>query len=62
MSTRDHILNVPKAVFGLRIAQLVIAVVILGLAAYGVTFSSFDGDGLTLFTVRLLTLIYTYSS
>lgn len=47
----SHILPLPKAVFGLKVAQLVVAIVILGLAAYGVTFIAFDGDSLTLFTV-----------
>lgn len=51
--SHSHILPLPKAVFGLRIAQLVIAIVILGLAAYGVTFFAFDGDSLMLFTVCL---------
>jgi len=57
MST-SHVLPLPKAVFGLRIAQLVLAVVILGLAAYGVTFFAFDGDSLMLFTT-LATMIIT---
>src|SRR3954454_5546006 len=52
MST-NHILPLSKAVFGLKIAQLVVAVVILGLAAYGVTFVAFDGDSLSLFMVNL---------
>ena len=52
MSTmRDHILLVPKPLIGLRFVQLVTAVAILGLSAYGVTYLSFDGDSLTLFTV-----------
>lgn len=51
MSTHSHVLPLPKAVFGLKIAQLVISVVILGLAAYGVTFLVFDGDSLMIFTV-----------
>lgn len=57
MST-NHILPLSKAVFGLKIAQLVIAVVILGLAAYGVTFVAFDGDSLSLF-MALATMIIT---
>ena len=52
MSSRDHILQVPPVVLGLRIVQLITAIVILGLAAYGITFISFDGDDLSLFTVR----------
>jgi hypothetical protein len=48
----NHIVVVPSFVLGLRILQLVVAIVILGLAAYGVTFLSFDGDSLSLFTVR----------
>jgi hypothetical protein len=53
MSSRDHILALPPVVLGLRIVQLVTAVAILGLAAYGIEFLSFDGDGLTLFTGSL---------
>jgi hypothetical protein len=49
--SHSHILPLPKAVFGLKIAQLIVAIVILGLAAYGVTFFAFDGDSLMLFTV-----------
>jgi hypothetical protein len=52
MSSREHILAVPKAVLGLRIVQLIVAVVILGLAGYGITYYAFDGDSLMLFTVR----------
>jgi len=59
MST-SHILPLPKAVFGLRIAQLVIAIVILGLAAYGVTFFAFDGDSLMLFTTLATMIITVY--
>lgn len=50
----------PKAVFGLKIAQLVLAVVILGLAAYGVTFVAFDGDSLMLFTTLVTMIITVY--
>ena len=53
MSDREHVLKVPAVVLGLRIVQLATAVAILGLAAYGVTYLSFDGDDLTLFTVSL---------
>jgi hypothetical protein len=50
MSSREHILAVPKAVLGLRIVQLIVAVVILGLAGYGITYYAFDGDSLMLFS------------
>ncbi len=33
---REHIPILPEAFIGVRIAQLVLAVIILGLAAYGV--------------------------
>jgi len=56
----SHILPLPKAVFGLKIAQLVISVVILGLAAYGVTFVAFDGDSLMLFTALATMIITVY--
>jgi hypothetical protein len=54
MAGRDHLLVLPPFVLAFRILQLVTAVVILGLSAYGVTFLSFDGDDLTLFTARPL--------
>lgn len=53
VASRDHILALPKAMLGLRILQLCVAVACLGLGAYGVTFIVFDGDGLMLFTVRI---------
>jgi len=60
MSTHSHILPLPKAVFVLKIVQLVIAVIILGLAAYGVTFVAFDGDSLMLFTTLATMIITVY--
>jgi hypothetical protein len=53
MSTA-HVLPQPKFLLGIRIAQLVVGITVLGLAAYGVTDFSFDGDSLMLFTVRPL--------
>jgi len=61
MSTsRDHILAAPLFTNGLRIAQLVVAIVILGLSAYGVTFFAFDGDDLNLFTAIATIIITVY--
>lgn len=60
MSSRDHILQVPAVVLGLRIVQLVTAIVILGLAAYGIEFWSFDGDDLSLFTALATMIIVVY--
>jgi len=60
----SHILPLSKAVLGLKIAQLIVAITILGLAAYGVTFVAFDGDSLTLFTAiatMILTVYYIVS-
>jgi hypothetical protein len=51
-SSRAHVLVLPKALFVLRVFQLATALAILGLAAYGITFLSFDGIDLTLFTVH----------
>ncbi len=53
VASRDHILALPKAMLGLRILQLSVALGCLGLSAYGVTFYVFDGDCLMLFTVRI---------
>lgn len=52
MAGRDHVLALPRFVLALRIKQLVTALAIMGLAAYGITFLSFDGVDLTLFTVH----------
>jgi len=60
MSSRAHILQVPTVVLGLRIVQLVTAVAILGLAAYGIEFLSFDGDNLSLFTALATMIIVVY--
>jgi len=51
---RDHVLALPQFILAFRILQLVTAIAILGLSAYGVTYYSFDGNDLTLFTVRHL--------
>ena len=53
MSTTSHVIDAPVFLHGFRIAQFVVALIILGLAAYGVTFWAFDGDSLILFTVRI---------
>ncbi|KAN0102777.1 hypothetical protein V8E51_011090 [Hyaloscypha variabilis] len=60
MAGRDHLLVLPPFVLAFRILQLVTAVVILGLSAYGVTFLSFDGDDLTLFTALATMIITVY--
>jgi hypothetical protein len=60
LTARDHILPVPTFLLGLRIVQLVTAVAILGLAAFGVTYIAFDGDSLTLFTVSALLNLLAY--
>jgi len=59
-TTHNHILPLPKAVFGLKIAQLVVAIVVLGLCAYGVTYIAFDGDSLMLFTAIATMIITVY--
>lgn len=52
MAGRDHVLGLPSFVLAFRILQLVTALAIMGLAAYGITYLSFDGVDLTLFTVH----------
>jgi hypothetical protein len=54
ITTGDHVLPTSKPVIGLRATQLVTAIIILGLAAYGVTNYAFDGNSLILFIVRAL--------
>jgi hypothetical protein len=52
MAGREHLLGLPAFMLAFRILQLVTALAIMGLAAYGITFLSFDGIDLTLFSVR----------
>ncbi|KAH6684497.1 hypothetical protein B0J14DRAFT_693700 [Halenospora varia] len=61
----DHILPLLKSISGLRVAQLVVAIVILGLSAYRVTWVAFDGDSLTLFNVifsKMIIAVYVLVS
>lgn len=50
---REHIPIYPKGFIALRIVQLVMALVILGLCAYSLTLISFSGNDLSLFTVSI---------
>jgi len=50
---REHIPLYPRGFIALRIVQLVLAVIIIGLCGYGVYGLAFSGDILTLFTVSL---------
>lgn len=57
MALRDET-HIPKGgkipLLGLRIAQLVLAIVILGLSSYGVYWLVYDGDALALSAVRFV--------
>ncbi len=58
MSTpRDHVLATPNGFLVLRIFQLITAIAILGLAGYGLTYLSFDGLDLTMFSVSTIQVI-----
>lgn len=48
---REHIPLYPKGFIGLRIVQLVIAVIVLGLDAFTLSILAFDGNALMAFTV-----------
>ncbi len=50
---REHIPIYPNGFIAIRIALLVVAVVVLGLDAYGLSIFVFAGDSLNIFTVRL---------
>lgn len=50
---REHIPIYPRGFIALRIVQLILALVILGLCAYSLVLFSFSGNALSLFTVRL---------
>jgi len=53
-------LATPKFLIFLRIAQFALAIILLGLTAYGVTFIAFDGDSLMLFTSLATMIIVGY--
>ncbi|EFW99379.1 hypothetical protein CMQ_5800 [Grosmannia clavigera kw1407] len=57
---REHFPVYPRGFFGLRIAQLVLALIVLGLDAYGLYSLSFSGDGLNMFTciATVITCVY----
>ncbi|KAI1496380.1 hypothetical protein F5X99DRAFT_74065 [Biscogniauxia marginata] len=57
---KEHIPLYPKGFIAVRIIQLIIALVCLGLCAFGVTYFVFAGDALMLFTAvaTLITSIY----
>ncbi|TVY87688.1 hypothetical protein LAWI1_G008057 [Lachnellula willkommii] len=61
MSTTNHVLALPQAFLALRIAQLAVGIVILGLSAYIVTFIAFDSACLTLFTAIATVIIAVYN-
>ncbi|KAI8957615.1 hypothetical protein F5Y11DRAFT_77885 [Daldinia sp. FL1419] len=57
---KEHIPLYPKGFAAIRIIQLVIAIICLGLSAFGIVYLVFAGDALTLFTsiATLITSIY----
>ncbi|KAK9779664.1 hypothetical protein SCAR479_03271 [Seiridium cardinale] len=57
---REHFPLYPKGFIGIRILQLVLAVVVLGLSAFGVAVLVFSGDCLILFTAiaTIISCIY----
>ncbi|KAI2618952.1 hypothetical protein GGS26DRAFT_573662 [Hypomontagnella submonticulosa] len=57
---KEHIPLYPKGFVAIRILQLIIAIICLGLSGFGIAYFVFAGDGLTLFTsiATLITSIY----
>ncbi|KAI1464414.1 uncharacterized protein F4812DRAFT_211146 [Daldinia caldariorum] len=57
---KEHIPLYPKGFVAIRIIQLVVGIICLGLSAFGIVFLVFTGDALTLFTsiATLITSIY----
>ncbi|KAK3301069.1 uncharacterized protein B0H64DRAFT_30112 [Chaetomium fimeti] len=53
---REHIPIYPRGFIAIRIVQLVLALIILGLAAYAISYLSFDGNQFIL-TVALMTML-----
>jgi len=61
MSTTNHVLPLPQAFLALRVAQLAVGVVILGLSAYIVSYIAFNSACLTLFTALATMIIAVYN-
>ncbi|KAH6715284.1 hypothetical protein BKA61DRAFT_604134 [Leptodontidium sp. MPI-SDFR-AT-0119] len=58
---RSHIPALPAFTFYLRYAQLVVAIVVLGLSAYVVTYFAYSGASLSLFTAIATLVIAIYN-
>ena len=64
-SPRNHVLRTPIYIPIIRAFQLLFAVILLGLSAYGVSQAYYDGFGATLFTVSpgvIAVLLKLYSN
>ena len=48
----DHMLELPKSMYALRIVQLVLATILLGLSAFNVSLFAFGASGFTVWAVR----------
>ncbi|ROW14160.1 hypothetical protein VPNG_04193 [Cytospora leucostoma] len=57
---REHVPTYPRGFIAIRIVQLVVALVILGLCAYSLTLLSFSGNALSLFTAVATLIITVY--
>ncbi|KAF7879340.1 hypothetical protein EAF04_000536 [Stromatinia cepivora] len=60
VADKTHIPGAKTPLLGLRIAQLVLAIIILGLSAYGVYWLVYDGDALTLASAVISIVICIY--
>jgi hypothetical protein len=52
MPGKEHIPVYPKGFIALRIVQLIISVIIIGLMGYTIALGAFSGNCLMIFTVR----------
>lgn len=60
--TNDHVLELPKFVWVLKIVQLVLSVLVLALAAVNVSAIAYNAHALSVFTVSLLLKSWTTTS
>jgi len=58
---REHTLGLPRALIAIRIIQLVLAVLILGLDAYGLYVLAFSGAALNMFTTVATIIVCIYN-
>ena len=56
MTTREHVLELPRFILILRFVQIVLALAVLGISAYAISNYAVDAEALLIYCVRVLNL------